>query len=176
LLERLRDLLLNIRAKSTLLCDCNSFCMILVWETGDCFISSFTFYWTSYHLIFTSIFSLCILPCICLWYESITCYITWYYSFWFYLFGAWLTLVKWYCLLFFIITRWLRQHKKLQIYVEPRVKVELLSESSYFNFIDTWSDGKQSNIWCHKRTLFTWCTSQNCTASAFASMLSLEVY
>ncbi|WJX51044.1 NAD kinase 1 [Trifolium repens] len=39
--------------------------------------------------------------------------------------------------------RWLRQHKKLQIYVEPRVKVDLLSESSYFNFIDTWSDDKE---------------------------------
>lgn len=26
--------------------------------------------------------------------------------------------------------------------MEPRVKVDLLTESSYFNFIETWSDGK----------------------------------
>ncbi|XP_058730329.1 NAD(H) kinase 1-like isoform X2 [Vicia villosa] len=41
------------------------------------------------------------------------------------------------------MVRWLRQHKKLQIYVEPRVKVDLLAESSYFNFIETWSDDKE---------------------------------
>lgn len=39
--------------------------------------------------------------------------------------------------------RWLRQHKKLQVYVEPRVQVDLLEESSYFNFVETWSDDKE---------------------------------
>ncbi|CAL0334248.1 unnamed protein product [Lupinus luteus] len=39
--------------------------------------------------------------------------------------------------------RWLRQQKKLHIYVEPRVRVELLVESSYFNFVETWKDDKE---------------------------------
>lgn len=39
--------------------------------------------------------------------------------------------------------RWLREHKKLNIYVEPRVRAELLSESSYFNFVQTWKDDKE---------------------------------
>ncbi|KAJ6424779.1 hypothetical protein OIU84_025534 [Salix udensis] len=37
--------------------------------------------------------------------------------------------------------RWMKEHKKLNIYVEPRVMGELLSESSYFNFLQTWKDG-----------------------------------
>lgn len=40
------------------------------------------------------------------------------------------------------ITRWLKEHKRLNIYVEPRVRGELLTESSYFNFVQTWEDGK----------------------------------
>ncbi|XP_027354601.1 NAD(H) kinase 1 [Abrus precatorius] len=39
--------------------------------------------------------------------------------------------------------RWLRQQKKLHIYVEPRVKVELLTESSHYNFVETWNDDKE---------------------------------
>nr|KYP68037.1 NAD(H) kinase 1 [Cajanus cajan] len=39
--------------------------------------------------------------------------------------------------------RWLRQRKKLHIYVEPRVRVELLTESSYFNFVETWNNDKE---------------------------------
>ncbi|CAL0304333.1 unnamed protein product [Lupinus luteus] len=39
--------------------------------------------------------------------------------------------------------RWLRQQQKLHIYVEPRVRVELMMESSYFNFVETWKDGKE---------------------------------
>jgi len=37
----------------------------------------------------------------------------------------------------------LREQKKLDIYVEPRVRVDLLTESSYFNFVQTWKDGEQ---------------------------------
>ncbi|XP_011045414.1 PREDICTED: NAD(H) kinase 1-like isoform X1 [Populus euphratica] len=39
--------------------------------------------------------------------------------------------------------RWMKEHKKLNIYVEPRVMGELLSESSYFNFVQTWKDEKE---------------------------------
>lgn len=38
--------------------------------------------------------------------------------------------------------RWLREQKKLNIYVEPRVKAELLAESLYYSFVQTWLDGK----------------------------------
>lgn len=41
-----------------------------------------------------------------------------------------------------LISRWLREQKKLNIYVEPRVRAELLTESSYFNFVRTWKDGE----------------------------------
>ncbi|KAK1586367.1 hypothetical protein Q3G72_001894 [Acer saccharum] len=41
------------------------------------------------------------------------------------------------------MVRWLREQRKLNIYVEPRVKVELLTESSYFNFVQTWKDDKE---------------------------------
>lgn len=38
------------------------------------------------------------------------------------------------------MVRWLKEQKKLHIFVEPRVRVELLTESSYFNFVQTWKD------------------------------------
>ncbi|XP_022633166.1 putative NAD kinase 3 isoform X1 [Vigna radiata var. radiata] len=41
------------------------------------------------------------------------------------------------------MVRWLRQQKNLHIYVEPRVRVELLAESSYFNFVETWKDDEE---------------------------------
>ncbi|BAT91174.1 NAD(H) kinase [Vigna angularis] len=41
------------------------------------------------------------------------------------------------------MVRWLRQQKNLHIYVEPRVRVELLAESSYFNFVETWNDDEE---------------------------------
>ncbi|XP_050224900.1 NAD(H) kinase 1 [Mercurialis annua] len=41
------------------------------------------------------------------------------------------------------MVRWLKEHKKLQIYVEPRVRNELLTESSYFNFVHTWKVDKE---------------------------------
>ncbi|XP_024015026.1 NAD(H) kinase 1 isoform X1 [Eutrema salsugineum] len=44
------------------------------------------------------------------------------------------------------MVRWLREHKGLDIYVEPRVKAELLSESSYFDFLQTWEDDKEISL------------------------------
>lgn len=41
-----------------------------------------------------------------------------------------------------LITRWLKVQKELDIYVEPRVRAELLTESSDFNFVHTWKDGE----------------------------------
>ncbi|XP_015875730.1 NAD(H) kinase 1 isoform X1 [Ziziphus jujuba] len=41
------------------------------------------------------------------------------------------------------MVRWLRAQKKLDIYVEPRVRAELLSESSDFNFVHTWKDANE---------------------------------
>ncbi|KAA8549782.1 hypothetical protein F0562_001466 [Nyssa sinensis] len=38
---------------------------------------------------------------------------------------------------------WLKEQKKLYIFVEPRVRVELLKESSYFNFVQTWQDDEE---------------------------------
>ncbi|KAK6925579.1 NAD kinase, partial [Dillenia turbinata] len=38
------------------------------------------------------------------------------------------------------MVRWLKEHRKLGIFVEPRVRNELLTESSYFNFIQTWKE------------------------------------
>ncbi|KAJ8622711.1 hypothetical protein MRB53_031240 [Persea americana] len=38
---------------------------------------------------------------------------------------------------------WLKDQKKMNIFVEPRVKTELLTESSYFNFVQTWEDDKE---------------------------------
>ncbi|KAG8388979.1 hypothetical protein BUALT_Bualt02G0181500 [Buddleja alternifolia] len=40
------------------------------------------------------------------------------------------------------MVRWLKEQKKLIIFVEPRVKSELLTESSYYNFVQTWLDDK----------------------------------
>ncbi|KAG6632401.1 hypothetical protein CIPAW_13G156900 [Carya illinoinensis] len=47
--------------------------------------------------------------------------------------------------LFAEMFRWLREQKKLDIYVEPRVRVELLTGLSYFSFVQTWKDGEQWN-------------------------------
>ncbi|KAG7950870.1 hypothetical protein I3843_13G137700 [Carya illinoinensis] len=41
------------------------------------------------------------------------------------------------------MVRWLREQKKLDIYIEPRVRVELLAGSSYFSFVQTWKDEKE---------------------------------
>ncbi|XP_026413694.1 probable NAD kinase 1 isoform X1 [Papaver somniferum] len=41
------------------------------------------------------------------------------------------------------MVRWLKDQKKISIIVEPRVRSELLTESSYFNFVQTWEDDKE---------------------------------
>ncbi|XP_043691290.1 probable NAD kinase 1 isoform X2 [Telopea speciosissima] len=41
------------------------------------------------------------------------------------------------------MVRWLKDRKKINVYVEPRVRTELLSESSYFNFVQTWEDDEE---------------------------------
>ncbi|XP_042015723.1 NAD(H) kinase 1-like [Salvia splendens] len=40
------------------------------------------------------------------------------------------------------IVRYLKEHKNLTIFVEPRVKSELLTESPYYSFVQTWLDDK----------------------------------
>ncbi|KAG7023848.1 NAD(H) kinase 1 [Cucurbita argyrosperma subsp. argyrosperma] len=49
-------------------------------------------------------------------------------------------------ILCFEMIRWLREHKGLHIYVEPRVKNELLTESDYYNFVQTWKDGEYERL------------------------------
>ncbi|KAM7523433.1 hypothetical protein LguiA_013335 [Lonicera macranthoides] len=41
------------------------------------------------------------------------------------------------------MVRWLNEKRKLNIFVEPRVKLELLNESSYYNFVETWQDDEE---------------------------------
>lgn len=43
-------------------------------------------------------------------------------------------------LLCFELVRWLKEQKKLNIYVEPEVRSELLDESPSFDFVQTWKD------------------------------------
>lgn len=49
-------------------------------------------------------------------------------------------------LLCFEMIRWLKELKNLDIYVEPRVRSELLDESSWFNFVHTWKDDKEVSL------------------------------
>ncbi|KAF9592584.1 hypothetical protein IFM89_016035 [Coptis chinensis] len=41
------------------------------------------------------------------------------------------------------MVRWLKDQKKIDIFVEPRVRTELLTESSYFSFVKSWEDEKE---------------------------------
>ncbi|CAD6228076.1 unnamed protein product [Miscanthus lutarioriparius] len=41
------------------------------------------------------------------------------------------------------MVRWLRDHKNINIFVEPRVKKEPLMEDSYYNFVQTWDDDEE---------------------------------
>ncbi|KAI3905609.1 hypothetical protein MKX01_036518 [Papaver californicum] len=41
------------------------------------------------------------------------------------------------------MVRWLKDQKKINIIVEPRVRSELLTESLYFNFVQTW----EGDLW-----------------------------
>ncbi|XP_073311563.1 NAD(H) kinase 1-like isoform X3 [Primulina huaijiensis] len=47
-------------------------------------------------------------------------------------------------ILCFEMVRWLKEQKKLNIFVEPQVKNELLAESSYYGFVQTWLDEKET--------------------------------
>ncbi|GAV67899.1 NAD_kinase domain-containing protein [Cephalotus follicularis] len=44
------------------------------------------------------------------------------------------------------MVRWLKEQKNLNIYVEPRVRVELLAESSSFSFAQTWKDDTEISL------------------------------
>ncbi|PWZ31122.1 putative NAD kinase 1 [Zea mays] len=39
--------------------------------------------------------------------------------------------------------RWLREHKNINIFVEPRVSKELLTEDSYYNFVQSWDNDEE---------------------------------
>ncbi|XAR60360.1 NAD(+) kinase [Bertholletia excelsa] len=41
------------------------------------------------------------------------------------------------------MVRWLKDQKKLNIFVEPRVRDELSTESSYYDFVQTWQGDKE---------------------------------
>nr|CAD1840012.1 unnamed protein product [Ananas comosus var. bracteatus] len=41
------------------------------------------------------------------------------------------------------MVRWLKEHKKIDVLVEPRVREELLKESFYFDFVQTWQDDEE---------------------------------
>uniref|UniRef100_M1APC0 Poly(P)/ATP NAD kinase n=2 Tax=Solanum tuberosum TaxID=4113 RepID=M1APC0_SOLTU len=41
------------------------------------------------------------------------------------------------------LVRWLKEQKSLNIVVEPRVRTELLTESSYYQFVQTWENDKE---------------------------------
>ncbi|KAG9152080.1 hypothetical protein Leryth_021220, partial [Lithospermum erythrorhizon] len=41
------------------------------------------------------------------------------------------------------LIRWFKEEKRLNIFVEPRVRGELLSESSYYSFVQTWQEEKE---------------------------------
>ncbi|XP_062084085.1 NAD(H) kinase 1-like [Humulus lupulus] len=47
------------------------------------------------------------------------------------------------------MVRWLK-HKRMNIYVEPRVKTELLTESPDFNYVHTWKDDSEITL-LHKK-------------------------
>ncbi|KAL1808698.1 hypothetical protein ACET3Z_025688 [Daucus carota] len=44
------------------------------------------------------------------------------------------------------MVRWLKEQQKLNIFVEPRVKSELLTESSFYNFVQTWEDDEEISL------------------------------
>jgi NAD+ kinase len=44
------------------------------------------------------------------------------------------------------MARWLKEQRKMNIYVEPCVRNELLSESSFFNFVQTWKDDAEVSL------------------------------
>ncbi|CAL9111283.1 NAD kinase [Musa troglodytarum] len=41
------------------------------------------------------------------------------------------------------MVRWLKNHKKIDVFVEPRVRTELLKEASCFEFVQTWENDEE---------------------------------
>ncbi|PWZ08699.1 putative NAD kinase 1 [Zea mays] len=41
------------------------------------------------------------------------------------------------------MVRWLREYKNVNIFVDPRVSKELLTEDSYYNFVQTWDNASE---------------------------------
>ncbi|KAM7272278.1 hypothetical protein ACFE04_026941 [Oxalis oulophora] len=44
------------------------------------------------------------------------------------------------------MVRWLKEERKMNIYVEPRVRNELLTESPFFSFVQTWEDDMEVSL------------------------------
>ena len=71
----------------------------------------------------------------------------------FFLYFSWLQLNCTYCcqfcvklILLFHSYRWLKEQRNINVVVEPRVKTELVTEVSYFSFVQTWEDGNACNF------------------------------
>lgn len=44
------------------------------------------------------------------------------------------------------MVRWLKEYKSINVFVEPRVKIELVAQGSYFNFVQTWKDDAEIKL------------------------------
>nr|XP_010938543.1 probable NAD kinase 1 [Elaeis guineensis] len=44
------------------------------------------------------------------------------------------------------MVRWLKEHKKINVFVEPRVQTELLLESPYFRFVQSWENDEEIKL------------------------------
>ncbi|XP_073014415.1 putative NAD kinase 3 [Typha latifolia] len=44
------------------------------------------------------------------------------------------------------MVRWLKKQKNINVFVEPRVRNELLTESSYFDYVQTWEDDEEIKL------------------------------
>jgi NAD+ kinase len=44
------------------------------------------------------------------------------------------------------MVRWLKEHKNINVFVEPRVSKELLTEDSSYNFIQTWDNDEEIKL------------------------------
>ncbi|KAL6616725.1 hypothetical protein ACP70R_038995 [Stipagrostis hirtigluma subsp. patula] len=44
------------------------------------------------------------------------------------------------------MVRWLKEHKNMNVFVEPRVSKELLAEDSYYNFTQTWDNDEEIKL------------------------------
>lgn len=44
------------------------------------------------------------------------------------------------------MVRWLREQRNINVVVEPRVKIELVTEASFFNCVQTWEDDEEMKL------------------------------